>query len=49
MNPWEIVSWVGALAVTTLIIIVTTIVIRAALRAPKSSGSTRIYNSKKHD
>lgn len=52
MNPWDIVSWVGA---TSVAIIITTLTITVVITAVKNhkirnaGSSTPIYNSRKHD
>ena len=43
MNPWEIVSWIGAICVGILIIAITVAMIAAMIKSkPTPSKSTRI-------
>ena len=42
MNPWEIVSWLGAASVGILIITFTYSVARSIIRGPDKTRNTRI-------
>lgn len=48
MNPWEIVSWIGAIAVAILITIITAAMAVALIRGkakPKEDGFTSIIKN----
>lgn len=47
MNPWEIVSWVGAATVALILIAVMTATIKTIITPRPKQNSTRIFNSRK--
>lgn len=45
MNPWELVSWIGAMAVSVLIVTVSVVLVVSmfkAMRQPKKESATTL-------
>ncbi len=49
MNPWMIVSWIGAVSVSILIVTLTISLVRSSIRQARNKPAARIYNSRRHD
>lgn len=41
MNPWEITSWVGAIAVTLVIVVLTVSVVRGAFTRSRQTAARK--------
>lgn len=46
MNPWDILAWVAAISLSTMLTAITIAIIAAAIKPNRTHGGARIYTGR---